>query len=131
MPIVSRRRRCASFTEAAAPEATAADGARIVTAGDDGKIVATDGDGETRVLVSDPKRRWIDRVALGPDGAVAWSAGKTAYVQAKAANKQLREFEAPSTVGALAFSAGQFADQQMAGILLLINTRLNHRCPKI
>ena len=50
-------------------------------------------------LATDAKHRWIDHVALGPDGAVAWSAGKTAFVQAK----ELREFEAPSTVGGLAF----------------------------
>ena len=76
----------------------ASDGARIVTGGDDGKVVATDA-GSSRVLASDAKHRWIDHVALGPDGAVAWSAGKTAFVQAK----ELREFEAPSTVGGLAF----------------------------
>lgn len=76
-----------------------ADGRRVVTAGDDGKIVATDGEGASKVLASDPKHRWIDHVALGPDGLVAWSAGKTAYVQAK----DLRAFEAPSTVGGLAF----------------------------
>ena len=78
---------------------TVADETRVVTAGDDGKIVATDGDGESSVLARDPKHRWIDHVALGPDGVVAWSAGKTAYVQAK----DLRLFEAPSTVGGLAF----------------------------
>ena len=78
---------------------TAADGRRVVTGGDDGKIVATDGDGVTVVLASDPKQRWIDHVALGPDDVVAWSAGKTAYVQAK----DSRAFEAPSTVGGLAF----------------------------
>jgi WD40 repeat protein len=91
--------------------ATAADGARIVSGGDDGKLVATDANGETRVVASDPKHRWIDHVALGPDGAVAWSAGKTAYVQAKESNSQSnkqsnrepRAFEAPSTVGGLAF----------------------------
>jgi WD40 repeat protein len=79
--------------------ATAADSARLVTVGDDGNIVATDANGETRVVASDPKHRWIDHVALGPDNVVAWSAGKTAYVQAK----EWREFEAPSTVGGLAF----------------------------
>ncbi|MFY9897463.1 MAG: WD40 repeat domain-containing protein, partial [Xanthobacteraceae bacterium] len=90
---------------------TAADDGRVVTAGDDGKIVATDADGASSVLASDPKQRWIDHVALGPDGAVAWSAGKTAYVQAKESNSQSnkqshrepRAFEAPSTVGGLAF----------------------------
>jgi WD40 repeat protein len=90
---------------------TAADDGRVITAGDDGKIVATDADGASSVLASDPKQRWIDHVALGPDGAVAWSAGKIAYVQTKESNspsnkqsaKELRAFEAPSTVGGLAF----------------------------
>ena len=79
--------------------AAAADDERIVSGGDDGKVVATDAEGETRTLATDPKHRWIDHVAIGPDGAVAWSAGKTAFVQAKS----LREFEAPSTVGGLVF----------------------------
>ncbi len=78
--------------------ATASDGERIVSGGDDGKVVATDA-GSSRVLATDPKHRWIDHVALGPDRAVAWSAGKSAFVQAK----ELRSFEAPSTVGGLAF----------------------------
>ena len=76
-----------------------ADETRIITAGDDGKVVATDSDGQTQTLATDPKHRWIDHVALGPDGVVAWSAGKTAFVRAK----ELRMFEAPSTVGGLAF----------------------------
>src|SRR5580698_5128398 len=71
----------------------------IVTSGDDGKVIETDVSGESRTLVTDPKRRWIDHVALGPDGAVAWSAGKSVFVQAK----ELRTFEAPSTAGGLAF----------------------------
>ncbi len=78
--------------------ASASDGMRVVTGGDDGKVVTTDL-GSTRVLATDAKHRWIDHVALGPDGAVAWSAGKTAFAQ----GKELREFEAPSTVGGLAF----------------------------
>src|SRR5438309_618866 len=77
----------------------AADSGRIITGGDDSKLVLTDATGESRILATDPKHRWIDQVALGPDGAVAWSAGKTAYVQAK----ELRAHEALSTVGGLAF----------------------------
>src|SRR5271154_2008518 len=72
---------------------------RVVSGGDDGKVVETDVSGESRTLATDPKHRWIDHLALGPDGAVAWSAGKTAFVQ----SKELRQFEAPSTVGGLAF----------------------------
>lgn len=79
--------------------ATAADNTRVVSGGDDGKVMETNTAGESRALATDPKRRWIDHVALGPERAVAWSAGKTAFVQ----SKELRAFEAPSTVGALAF----------------------------
>jgi WD40 repeat protein len=78
--------------------ASACDGSRVVSGGDDGKVVTTDA-GSSRVLATDPKQRWIDHIALGPDGAVAWSAGKTAFVQAK----QSRQYEAASTVGGLAF----------------------------
>jgi len=78
--------------------AAASDGSHIVSGGDDGKLVTTDA-GSSRVLTTDPKHRWIDHVALGPDGAVAWSAGKTAFVQ----GKEQREYEAPSTVGGLVF----------------------------
>jgi WD40 repeat protein len=86
--------------------ASAADDARIVTGGDDGKIVSTDAAGTTTVLATDAKRRWIDRVAIGPAGAVAWSAGKEAYVRdGKGADNV---HEAPSTVGALAFAPKGF-----------------------
>jgi len=81
---------------------SAADGDRVVTGGDDGKVVATDGQGESAVLASDQKRRWIDHVALGPAGAIAWSAGKQAYARAgKGTEKAL---DLPSTAGGLAFA---------------------------
>jgi WD40 repeat protein len=82
--------------------ASACDGARIVSGGDDGKLVATDANGESRTLATDEKKRWIDQVALGPDGAVAWSAGKTAHVLTR--KGEPRSFEAPSTVAGLAFA---------------------------
>src|SRR3989440_11920086 len=48
--------------------AVASDGARILTGGDDGKVVATNGTGASEMLATDARHRWIDRVALGPDG---------------------------------------------------------------
>jgi WD40 repeat protein len=81
--------------------ASASDGERVVTGGDDGKVVATDTSGETRVIAADAKNRWIDHVALGPDGAVAWSAGKTAFVQNEKGEQ--RQVDVISTVGGLAF----------------------------
>src|SRR4030088_1988600 len=80
----------------------ASDGERIVMGGDDGKLVALDAKGEVSLLATDPKRRWIDNVALHPEGAVAWSAGKTAFV--RGGKGEDKSFEVPSTVGGLAFA---------------------------
>jgi WD40 repeat protein len=82
--------------------AAASDGERIITGGDDGKVVATDAGGESAVLATDQKRRWIDQVAIGPGGAVAWSAGKQAYALSGKGTE--RALELPSTVGGLAFA---------------------------
>jgi WD40 repeat protein len=78
------------------------DGARLVMGGDDGKVVSLGAQGEVTLLATDAKRRWIDNVALHPDGAFAWSAGKTAFVRSGKAEE--KSFEAPSTVGGLAFA---------------------------
>src|SRR5262249_28221592 len=74
-----KERRCAAHGGAILC-ATAADD-RIITGGDDGKVVAIDANGETTVLATDAKRRWIDHVAVGPNGSFAWSAGKTTFVR--------------------------------------------------
>jgi WD40 repeat protein len=83
--------------------AAVADGERIVTAGDDGKVIATAADTTTATVAADPRGRWIDHVAIAPDGTVAWSAGKEAYVQPRKGGEP-RMFVAPSTVGGLAFA---------------------------
>ena len=81
---------------------SASDGARVVTGGDDGKVVAVNAGGEKSLLATDANRRWIDCVALHPDGAFAWSAGKTAFV--RSGKSEEKSFDAPSTVGGLAFA---------------------------
>ncbi len=83
--------------------AAVADGERIVTAGDDGRIVATAADMTTTTIADDPRHRWIDHVAVAPDGAVAWSAGREAYFQPRKGGEP-RLTVAPSTVGGLAFA---------------------------
>jgi len=81
---------------------SACDGARLVMGGDDGKLVALDARGDVTLLAVDAKRRWIDNVALHPDGGFAWSAGKTAFVRSGKAED--KSFDVPSTVGGLAFA---------------------------
>ncbi len=78
------------------------DGDRLVMGGDDGKLVALDAKGEVTLLATDPKRRWIDNVALHADGALAWSVGKVAYVRSGKGEDKF--FEVASTVGGLAFA---------------------------
>src|SRR5579871_855521 len=82
--------------------ATASDGKRIVTGGDDGKVMATTGHGSSETIAADARHRWIDHVAIAPDGTVGWSAGKEAFAQSR--RGEPRRLEAPSTVGGLAFA---------------------------
>ncbi len=85
---------------------SAADAQRILTGGDDGKVVATDAKGDSHNFATDPKQRWIDHIVAGPDGAVAWSAGKTVFARQAKGNE--RSLEVPSTVGGLAFAPKGF-----------------------
>ncbi|MEA2870242.1 MAG: hypothetical protein QOH67_218 [Hyphomicrobiales bacterium] len=82
--------------------AVASDGTRILTGGDDGKAVATNAKGESETLSVDARHRWIDRVAVGPDGAIAWSAGKQAFM--RNAKGEIKSLDLPSSAGGLTFS---------------------------
>lgn len=89
-------------THAGAILSSACDGSRIITGGDDGGVKATGADGASTVIATDPRRRWIDHVATGPAGALAWSAGKQVFVRSPKGDE--RVLEVPSTVGGLAFA---------------------------
>lgn len=75
---------------------------RIITGGDDGGVVATNARGDSETIATDAKRRWIDHVAAGRDGTIAWSAGRCAFV--RAAQDTEKTIEVASTVGGLAFA---------------------------
>lgn len=76
------------------------DGSVLLTGGDDGLVLALDRKGDLR-RIHDSGGTWIDRVALGPNGAIAWSAGRKAFVaQAKGEPISLA---LPSAAGGLAF----------------------------
>src|SRR5438132_12605003 len=81
---------------------SAANVSRVVTGGDDGKVVATDAEGNSTTVGTDANRRWIDHVAVGPSGALAWSAGRDAFVRTGTGAE--RTLALPSTVGGLAFA---------------------------
>lgn len=79
----------------------AGNGERLVTGGDDGLLVATDAKGAAEIL-ADEKGRWIDALACGPDGAVAWSAGKS--VKARDGRGRVKQWTPPSSVRGLVFA---------------------------
>ena len=84
----------------------AADAQRLITGGDDGRVVATRAGGDPEVIATDVKKRWIDHVASGPDGAMAWSAGKTVF--ARAHKGEIRSLDTPSSAGGLTFAPKGF-----------------------
>ncbi len=81
---------------------SAADTRRLLTGGDDGKVVVIGLDVASVTIFEDTKHRWVDNVACGPQGALAWSAGKQAFVRSERGGD--RTLEVPSTVGGLAFA---------------------------
>ena len=72
----------------------------VLSGGEDGRIVRSTLDGKTEVLAENTSR-WIDAIAAGPDGAVAWSTGKT--VHARSAKGEIKVMSAPTTAQGLAF----------------------------
>lgn len=77
------------------------DGSGLVTGGDDGRVVEVRPDGSVTVLSERP-RKWIDLVACGPSGAVAFASGRTAYV--RLSDGKEKEFAHARAVGGLAFA---------------------------
>ncbi len=73
----------------------------LITGGEDGKVrtVACDG---TIDEVGDAGRKWVTAVAAGPQGAVAWGVGRSAFV--RLADGKVKEFQHPRSVEGIAFA---------------------------
>lgn len=76
------------------------DGRALVVGTDDGKVLSIDADGGATVL-AERGRKWIDQIACGPGGAVAFASGRTVWV--REANGREHELTRPRAVGGLAF----------------------------
>lgn len=81
--------------------ATATADNRILTGGDDGKVAVTDAKGVSTILAERP-RKWIDHVASGPGGAIAFASGRQAFV--RHADGRERTFDHERAVGGIAFA---------------------------
>ena len=91
--------RIATHTDGAAL-CVASDGTRLVSGGDDGRIVEISAEGEPR-LVAEEAGRWIDALALRSDGALAWTAGRSA--RARLSTGEIKTLDLPSTSRGLVF----------------------------
>ena len=80
--------------------ATSLDGKSVLTSGDDGRVMRAGVDG-TLQLVAERKSKWIDQLAAGPQGAVAFAAGRTAWVAL--ADGAVVEFPHEKAVGGVGF----------------------------
>lgn len=76
-------------------------GERLFTGGEDGKVVAIGADGTIEPM-GDAGRKWVSSIAAGPQGAIAWGAGRTAFV--RFADGKVKTLEHPRTVEGIAFS---------------------------
>ena len=74
---------------------------RLVTGGEDGKVFAVTADGEATELAS-AGRKWISTIAAGPQGAVAYGSGRSAYV--RFGDGKVKEFVHPRSVEGVAFA---------------------------
>jgi WD40 repeat protein len=81
--------------------AAATDDGRMLTGGDDGLVALTDPTGTVSRLAERP-RKWIDHVAVGPGGAIAFSTGKQAIVRFRDGRERILEHK--RSVGGIAFA---------------------------
>ena len=77
------------------------DGKALITGGDDGLVASVDAAG-TVTKVAERPRKWIDQIAAGPAGTVAFAAGRQAFV--KLTDGRERTFDHTRAVGGIAFA---------------------------
>ncbi|ANM12305.1 MULTISPECIES: WD40 repeat domain-containing protein [unclassified Rhizobium] len=73
----------------------------LISGGEDGKVLRITADGSVSELATAP-RKWISQVAAGPQGAIAYSYGKSSLV--RLADGTTKEFAEERTVEGLAFA---------------------------
>ncbi len=74
---------------------------QLISGGDDGKVSAVDAAGTVSVLSERP-RKWIDQVAAGPSGAIAFAVGRDAVV--RLASGEEKTFTHERSVTGVAFA---------------------------
>jgi WD40 repeat protein len=77
------------------------DGKSLVTGGDDGRVALVDAKGVVDVVAELP-RKWIDHIATGPSGAIAYASGRQVTVKLGDGRERSRDLD--RAAGGLAFA---------------------------
>ena len=77
------------------------DGKALITGGEDGLVRALNGEG-VAAEIGTAGKKWVTALAAGPNGAVAWAAGKTAWVRLN--DGSVKEFAEERSIEGLAFA---------------------------
>lgn len=77
------------------------DGRGLVTGGDDGRLKRVAADGSVTEL-AERGRKWLDQIATGPDGAVAFASGRALWV--RFSDGRIEETQFPRAVGGITFA---------------------------
>jgi len=77
------------------------DGKKLIAGGEDGKVTVMAADGKVDII-AEMGRKWVSSVAAGPQGAIAYGSGRSAFVLM--ADGKTREFEHPRSVEGIAFA---------------------------
>jgi WD40 repeat protein len=77
------------------------DGASLITGGEDGRICATTANGSYEI-VHQASTKWIDKIATGPHGAIAFGSGRQGGVIL--GNGNFRDIEVERSIEGLAFA---------------------------
>ena len=81
--------------------AIAPDGKALVTGGEDGKVCALNR-ARTAAVLGDEGSKWVQAVAAGPQGAVAWAVGRNGRI--RLGDGAMRDFTDTRTIEGLAFA---------------------------
>lgn len=77
------------------------DGKALLTGGDDGRVALVDPSGAV-AMVAEHKGKWIDHVAAGPAGAIAYACGRQVFV--RFGDGRTRTLDLARAAGGLAFA---------------------------
>ncbi len=101
----------------------ALDGKSLLSGGEDGKICRTSANGSSEILYQ-TATRWMDKIATGPDGAVACGSGRKGAIILSSG--EVREIEVERSIEGLAFATKgmRLAIARYDGVeLLWVNTK--------